>query len=83
MSSLEFNLNSFEDFLVERKINIKRVDLVMKVQDVLKASKHRGKVNNKSCVSWRIENYKVEKDDLVIDGDYEEVKDSERITDGT
>jgi len=82
-SSLEFNLNSFEDFLVERKINIKRVDLVMKVQDVLKASKHRGKVNNKSCVSWRIENYKVEKDDLVIDGDYEEVKDSERIIDGT
>ncbi len=79
--SLEFNLDSFEDFLVEKRVRIKRVDLVMNIQRILKAKKYHGKVNNKSCVSWRIEQYDLLKEDLVIDGEYEEVKETERITD--
>ena len=54
--SLEFNLDSFEDFLVDRKVKIKRVDLVMKLQKILNAEKNRGNINGKSCVSWRIKN---------------------------
>ena len=76
--SLEFNLGAFEDFLVEKRVNYKRVDLVMNIQKILKAKKYRGKVKNKSCVSWRIENYDLAKEDLVIDGEYEELK--EKVT---
>ena len=79
--SLEFNLDSFEDFLVEKRVKLKRVDLVMNIQKILKAKKNHGKVNGKSCVSWRIEQYDLLKEDLVIDGEYEEVKETERITD--
>jgi hypothetical protein len=79
--SLEFNLDSFEDFLVEKKIKMKRVDLVMNIQKILKAKKNRGKIKGKSCVSWKIENYDLEKENLVIDGEYEEVKETKRITD--
>ena len=79
--SLEFNLGAFEDFLVEKRVNYKRVDLVMNIQKILKAKKYRGKVKNKSCVSWRIENYDLAKEDLVIDGEYEETK--EKVTDGS
>ena len=81
--SLEFNLDSFEDFLVEKRVKIKRVDLVMNIQKILKAKKYHGKVKNKSCVSWRIEEYDLAKEDLVIDGEYEETKETERITDGS
>ena len=49
----------------------------------LKAKNNHGKVKGKSCVSWRIENYDLPKEDLVIDGEYEEVKETERITDGS
>ena len=76
--SLEFNLGAFEDFLVEKRVNYKRVDLVMNIQKILKAKKYRGKIKNKSCVSWRIENYDLAKEDLVIDGEYEELK--EKVT---
>ena len=76
---LEFNLDSFEDYLTENRIKIKRVDLVMKVQRILKAKKNHGKVEGKSCVSWKINDYDIDKSDLVIDGEYEEV--TERITD--
>ena len=62
---------------------MKRVDLVMNIQKILKAKKNRGKVKGKSCVSWKIENYDLEKENLVIDGEYEEAKETERITDGT
>ena len=80
---LEFDLHSFEDFLVEKRIKLKRVDLVMNIQKILKAKNKHGKVKGKSCVSWRIENYDLAKEDLVIDGEYEETKETERITDGT
>ena len=76
---LDFNLDSFEDYLTEKKIKIKRVDLVMKVQRILKAKKNHGKVEGNSCVSWKINDYDIDKSDLVIDGEYEEV--TERITD--
>jgi len=80
---LEFSLDSFEDFLVEKRIKIKRVDLVMDVQKILKAKKNRGKINGISCVSWRIDNYDLAKEDLVVEGESEEVKETKRITDGT
>jgi hypothetical protein len=80
--TLEFNLDSFEDFLVDKKVKIKRVDLVMKLQKILNAEKNRGKINGKSCVSWRIKNYQLAKEDLVIDGEATEVEVKE-ITDGS
>ena len=52
----------------------------MNIQKILKAKKYHGKVKNRSCVSWRIEQYNLLKEDLVIDGEYEEVKEKERIT---
>ena len=52
---LEFNLNSFEDFLVERRVGTERVDLVLNIQRILKAKKVRGKIKDKSCVRWRID----------------------------
>jgi hypothetical protein len=52
----------------------------MKVQKILKAKKYHGKVKNRSCVSWRIDTYDLAKEDLVIDGEYEEVKETEQIT---
>ena len=41
------------------------------------------KLKISSCVSWRIDQYDLAKEDLVIDGEYEETKETERITDGT
>jgi len=56
----------------------------MNIQRILKAKKYRGKVKNRSCVSWRIDNYDIPKEDLVIDGEIaEEVKEVKEITDGT
>jgi len=71
---IEFNLNDFEDYLEEKKINMARVDLVLKVQKILKASKVKGKINDKSCVRWRIQKYDVPKEDLIIEGEAIEVK---------
>ncbi len=76
---LEFNLDSFEDFLVEKRVKIKRVDLVRKVQKILKAKKNHGKVDGKSCVSWKIQEYEIDKSDLVIDGVYEEINQPKQI----
>ena len=52
----------------------------MNIQKILKAKKYRGKIKNKSCVSWRIEIYDLAKEELVSDGEYEELK--EKVTDG-
>ena len=71
--SLEFNLDHFEDDLQKNKINLPRVDLVLKVQRVLKAKKYHGKHKEKSCVSWRIEDQKVENRSLLLEGDYVEI----------
>ena len=72
---LEFNLDKFEDYLHKQKVNLPRVDLVIKCQNILKAKKKRGKFGNKSCVSWQMVNQNVDKDDLIIDGEYKEIVD--------
>jgi hypothetical protein len=70
---LEFNLDKFEDYLHRQNINLARVDLVIKCQSILKAKKNHGKFGDKSCVSWRILNQDLDKEDLIVDGEYEEI----------
>jgi len=72
---LEFNLDKFEDYLHRQKVNLPRVDLVIKCQRILKAKKNHGKFGTKSCVSWRMLDQEVDKDDLIIEGDYQEITD--------
>jgi hypothetical protein len=69
---LEFNLDQFEDYLQSQKVNLKRVDLVLNIQDILKAKKIRGHYQEKSLVSWRIENPDLENEDIILEGDYTE-----------
>jgi len=69
---LEFNLDQFEDYLQSQKVNLKRVDLVLNIQDILKAKKIHGHYQEKSLVSWRIENPDLENEDIVLEGDYTE-----------
>tara|TARA_R100000306_G_C4364045_1_gene136718 strand:+ start:40 stop:1503 length:1464 start_codon:yes stop_codon:yes gene_type:complete len=77
---LAFNLDNFEDFLNDSKrISMARVDLVMKIQRVLKAKKDHGKVKDQegkraSCVSWRIFNYDIPQESLIIEGEAVEIK---------
>ena len=68
-SSIEFDLNNFEQELIKNRVNLKRVDLVQKVQNVLKAKKNKGKYNNKSCVSWIINGEKTENHKLIWEGE--------------
>ena len=80
---MDFDLDSFEDFLVEKKVKYgDRPDLVLKIRTIMNAEKKKGKVNGKSCVSWRIKNYQLDKEDLVVDGEATEVEVKE-ITDGS
>jgi hypothetical protein len=72
-TALEFNLDAFEDYLESKKVNIERVDLVLKLQRILKARKNRGKWKGKSCVSWRIENAEIAKEDMILEGEFKEV----------
>jgi len=72
---LEFNLDKFEDYLHKQKVNLARVDLVIKCQNILKAKKKHGKFGNKSCVSWQMINQKIEQEDLIVEGEYQEVTD--------
>jgi len=72
-SILEFNLDKFEDYLHKQKVNLPRVDLVIKCQRILKAKKNHGKFGDKSCVSWRILDKEIDKEDLIIDGEYKEL----------
>tara|TARA_R110002020_G_scaffold143285_1_gene315514 strand:+ start:401 stop:1852 length:1452 start_codon:yes stop_codon:yes gene_type:complete len=52
---IEFNLDNFEKELAKNRINLERVDLVIKIQNILKAKKNHGDYKGKSCVSWLIE----------------------------
>ena len=76
-SILEFNLDKFEDYLHKQKVNLPRVDLVIKCQRILKAKRKHGKFGKeqKSCVSWRILDQEIDKDDLIVDGEYKELPD--------
>ena len=68
---------NFEDYLHKQRINMQRVDLVLKVQRILKARKIKGKVDNKSCVSWRVFNYGLDKNDLIIEGESQDIPTNE------
>jgi hypothetical protein len=75
---LEFDLDNFEDYLNEvRRIDMPRVDLVLKVQRVLEARKIRGKAEGKSFPRWRITDYEIAKSSLIIEGEAIEVKEIE------
>ena len=67
---LEFNLDNFEDYLHNQKVNLERVDLVIKIQDILQAKKDHGKYLGKSCPAWKINSPELPLEDLVIEGEY-------------
>jgi len=69
---LEFKLDKFEDYLQSQKVNLKRVDLVLNIQDILKAKRIRGHYKEESLVSWRIDKPELENEDIVLEGDYTE-----------
>ncbi len=66
---IEFDLNNFEKELVKNRVTIKRVDLVNKIQNVLKAKKYEGKHNNKSCVSWKIQGEPTDNNKIIWEGE--------------
>ena len=71
-NTLEFSLDRFEDYLQSQKINYERVDLVMKIQRILKAKKNRGKYKEKSLVSWRIDQPEIDNEDIILEGEFTE-----------
>ena len=77
---LAFDLNNFEDFLMDsRKVNMPRVDLVLKIQQILKATIKHGKIKDQngkfvSKVQWRIYNYQIPTESLIVEGEAVEVK---------
>jgi len=71
-NSLEFDLDEFENYLQSQKVNLKRVDLVLNIQDILKAKNIHGKYKGKSLVSWRIENPELAQEDIILEGEYTE-----------
>jgi hypothetical protein len=70
--TLEFSLDRFEDYLHSQKIVYERVDLVMKIQRILKAKKNRGKYKTKSLVSWRIDTPQIDTEDIILEGEFTE-----------
>tara|TARA_Y100000114_G_scaffold153129_1_gene172554 strand:+ start:224 stop:1681 length:1458 start_codon:yes stop_codon:yes gene_type:complete len=78
-NTIEFNLDSFERELAKQKINMDRVDLVMKCINVLKAKKKHGKYKNKSCVSWVIQGDKAEENTIIWEGEAIEIDDGTNI----
>ena len=51
------------------------IKLILIIQTILKAKKNHGKYGEKSCVSWRMVGQKIDKEDLIIEGEYQEVID--------
>ena len=64
-STIEFDLNNFEKELVKNRINLQRVDLVNKLQTILKAKRDRGKYKGKSCIAWVIEGEKTNNQKII------------------
>ena len=77
--SLEFKLDKFDDYLQKKRVNMARVDLVLKCRGVLKAKKYRGKYKEHSCSSYKIEKYNVDESNLIIDGEAEEIMEVKQI----
>ena len=74
-NEIEFKLDGFERELAKQKINMDRVDLVMKCINVLKAQKKHGKYLNKSCVSWVIQGDKFEDNQIIWEGEAIDIDD--------
>jgi hypothetical protein len=74
-NNIEFKLDGFERELAKQKINMDRVDLVMKCINVLKARKKHGKHGQKSCVSWVIQGDKFEDNKIIWDGESIDIDD--------
>tara|TARA_B110001450_G_scaffold120234_1_gene113317 strand:- start:184 stop:1650 length:1467 start_codon:yes stop_codon:yes gene_type:complete len=74
--AIEFDLNNFEKELMKNRINLKRQDLVHKVQTILKGERDRGKYKNKSCVAWVIKGEEVEDNKLIWEGESVYIGDS-------
>ena len=74
--TIEFDLNNFEKELMKNRINLKRQDLVHKVQTILKGERDRGKYKNKSCVAWVIKGEEVEDNKLIWEGESVYIGDS-------
>lgn len=68
-SRIEFNLDNFEKDLAKNKVNMKRVDLVMKIQNILKAKKNHGDYRGKSCVSWLIKGEGISNEKIIWEGE--------------
>ena len=68
-STIEFDLANFEKELLKSRVNLKRVDLVNKMINVLKAKKNRGKYEEKSCVSWEIQGPKASDKRIIWEGE--------------
>ena len=74
--TIEFDLNNFEKELMKNRINLKRQDLVHKVQTILKGERDRGKYKNKSCVAWVIKGEELEDNKLIWEGESVYIGDS-------
>jgi len=73
---IEFDLNNFEKELIKNRVNLKRPDLVQKVQTILKGKKDKGKYKDKSCVAWVISGEKIENNKLIWEGESVYIGDS-------
>ena len=62
-----------EKELAKNRVSMERVDLVMKVQNILKAQKYHGKYKEKSCVTWRIKDADVKQEDMILEGEFKEL----------
>ena len=68
-STIEFDLNNFEKELAKIRVNMARVDLVIKVQNILKAENYHGKYQEKSCVSWKIQGEGISDTKIIWEGE--------------
>ena len=73
---IEFDLNNFEKELIKNRVNLKRQDLVHKVQTILNGKKDKGKYKEKSCVAWVINGEKIEDNKLIWEGESVYIGDS-------
>ena len=73
LGNTKFKLNKFDEFLAEKRITLARVDLVLKCKRILRAKRYRGKYKEQSCTSYKIDNYNINKDHLIIEGEAQEI----------
>ena len=82
-STIEFDLNNFEKELLKNRITLERVDLVNKIQTILKAKRDRGKYEGKSCVAWVIEGETTSNKKIIWEGESVVIGDEAgEVTDG-